>query len=209
MVDLARAVPEALEAHGAIRDVRLVGSRASGHAHALSDWDFAVDTDDFAAVAADLHRLVAPLLPLSEQWDPYSDRACYMLLLRGPVKIDLIFPREKRRWSPAWEPRADTLVAIDRHFWDWALWLEQKRRHGRTAQLEKSLADMFELLLRPMGVVDPPRSTEEAAECYVEARSALETRFDIRVPRELEEEVRPVLPGQDGPSRGPGAPLNS
>jgi predicted nucleotidyltransferase len=195
-MDVARAVPTALEKHAAVRGVRLVGSRASGRAHEVSDWDFLVHTDDFEAVAADLPRLVASLEPLSELWDPYSDRACYMLMLRGPTKIDLIFPREKRKWSGPWEPRRDTLADIDRHFWDWILWLEQKRRRGRTAQLEKSLGDMYRLLLRPLGVVDEPASVADAVPAYVDARDALERRFGVELSRELEREVRPVVASQ-------------
>jgi hypothetical protein len=193
LIDPAVDVPAALEKHPAIRETRLGGSRAAGRAHELSDWDFLVLTGDFPAVAGDLHELVSPLGPLSELWDPYSERACYMLMLRGPTKIDLIFPREKRDWSPAWEPRADTLDAIDAHFWDWILWLEQKRRGGRTTQLGKSLGDMFELLLRPLGVTDRPPSVAEAVAAYLQARDELEARYGVRVPRVLEDEVRPVI----------------
>jgi len=192
-VDVTLAVSEALATHAAVRAVRLVGSRAAGEEHELSDWDFAVATDDFAAVAADLGGLVAPLGPISELWDPYSDYACYMLMLPGPVKVDLIFPAERRVWSPAWEATPATLAAIDHHFWDWALWLEQKRRQGRTSQLEKSMGDLYELLLRPLGARTRPRSIAEALSSYLQAREALETRFGVRVPRDLEREVRPVL----------------
>jgi hypothetical protein len=185
----------ALVKHPAVRGVRLVGSRASGRAHDFSDWDFLVDTDDFRAVEGDLHELVAPLRPLSEQWDPYSYRACYMLMLRGPTKIDLIFPGEKREWSPAWDPSPETLEAIDRHFWDWIVWLEQKRRGGRTGQLAKSLGDMFELMLRPMGVDERPGSVPDAVDSYLEARGELERKFGVRVPRTVEREVRPALTG--------------
>jgi hypothetical protein len=187
-------VPAALESHPSVRQVRLVGSRGAGRAHELSDWDFLVLTDDFRAVARDLPALVSPLEPLSQLWDPYSHRQCYMLMLRGPVKIDLIFPTEKREWSPAWEPRADTLEDIDRHFWDWILWLEQKRRGGRRAQLEKSLGDMYELMLSPLGVRERPESVAAAVGAYLDARTAAEERFGVRVPRVLEREVLRVLP---------------
>ena len=196
LVDIAREVSAALRAHPSVRDVRLVGSRGLGRPHELSDWDFAVLTEDFEAVAADLHRLVAPLQPLSEQWDPYSKIECYMLLLEGPTKIDLMFPERPRAWSPAWEPSPETLEAIDRHFWDWILWLEQKRRGGKHAQLAKSLRDMHELLLRPMGAERELTSLVEAAEAYLAARETLERAYSVRVPRTLEREVRPVLEGE-------------
>jgi predicted nucleotidyltransferase len=193
LIDPARAVPDALEAHLLVRGVRLVGSRGRGRFHALSDWDFLVSTGDFPEVARDLPRLVAPLEPLSELWDPYSDRACYMLMLRGPIKIDLIFPSEKRKWSGAWAPSADTLADIERHFWDWILWLEQKRRGGRTRQLEKSLGDMYRLLLRPMGVTEEPPTVSDAVGAYLAARNELEARFGLEIDRVLEREVRPVV----------------
>lgn len=192
-MDPALDVPAALERHPAVRAVRLVGSRGAGRAHAFSDWDFLVLTDDFPSVERDLHELVAPLRPLSEQWDPYSHHACYMLMLRGPRKIDLIFPSEKRRWAPAWDPRPDTLEAIERHFWDWIVWLEQKRRGGKDARFEKSFADMFELLLRPMGVAEQPASVRAAVEAYIAARDVLEQRFGMHLSRDLEREVRPAL----------------
>ncbi len=170
-----------------------MGSRANGRAHDLSDWDFAVDTADFESVAGDLHRLVAPLRPLAEQWDPYSSHACYMLMFRGPTKVDLLFPEEHRTWSPPWNPSAETLEAIDRHFWDWILWLEQKRRGGREDVLANSLGDMHELLLRPMGVAEEPRSASDALAAYVVARDELEREFGFSVPRHLEREVRPAV----------------
>jgi len=41
VTDVATAIP-ALVTHPSIRSVRLIGSRAEGRAHELSDWDFAV-----------------------------------------------------------------------------------------------------------------------------------------------------------------------
>ena len=193
-MDVAREVPAALMSHPSIRAVRITGSRAEGRKHDLSDWDFAVVTDDFEVVARDLHRLVAPLRPLAEQWDRYSSHACYMLMLRGPTKIDLLFPDQHRDWSPPWGPSPETLSAVDVHFWDWILWLEQKRRSGRQDVLAKSLGDMHELMLRPMGVAARPQSVSEAVDVYLEARSELENRFGISVARTLEQEVRPALP---------------
>jgi predicted nucleotidyltransferase len=206
VIDPAVAVPAALEKHKSVGRVRLVGSRAAGREHDFSDWDFIVDTEDFESLERDLHELVAPLRPLSELWDPYTFRACYMLMLRGPTKIDLIFPSEKRSWSPAWKPSADTLEAIDRHFWDWIVWLEQKRRGGREKVLASSLGDMFELMLSPMGAGVRPRSVPEAVDSYLAARNALEQKLGVSVPRALETEVRPALLGDDGPSEAPERP---
>lgn len=88
------------------------------------------------------------------------------------------------------EPVAETLEAIDRHFWDWAFWLEQKRRGGHDEVLANSLGDIHELLLHPMGVTERPASASDAIDAYLEARGELERRFRVSVPRNLEHEVR-------------------
>jgi hypothetical protein len=118
-----------------------------------------------------------------------------MLMLPGPVKVDLLFLDEPRQWAGPWEPSAETLEAIDRHFWDWILWLEQKRRGGRQAVVEKGLVQMHELLLGPVGVGEPPSSVAAAVDVFLAARDDLEKRFGVVVPRELEREVLPVVAG--------------
>jgi hypothetical protein len=116
-----------------------------------------------------------------------------MLMLPGPAKVDLIFPDRKQAWAPPWEPAAETLAAIDMHFWDWILWLEQKRRSGKAEALAKSLGDMHDLMLEPMGAEAPPTSVDEAVEVYLALRGQLEGRYGISVPRTLESAVRPVV----------------
>jgi Nucleotidyltransferase domain len=190
---LAEVVPALVGAHPSVSSIRLTGSRADGTAHELSDWDFAVETSDFPRLADELPRLVEPLRPLAAQWDRYSDHACYMLMLRGPQKVDLIFPDEKQDWAAAWEPSPDTLVAIDHHFWDWILWLEQKERARNEHAVKKSLGDMYRLMLRPMGAVKPPASIPDALGAYLGRRAALEERFGVSVPRELQDDVQPAV----------------
>ncbi|MGH3134264.1 MAG: hypothetical protein ACRDNY_11090 [Gaiellaceae bacterium] len=193
-MDVALAVPAALGGrHPSVHEVRRIGSRANGGAHELSDWDFSVEAHDFAAVARDLPRLVAPLGAVAQQWDRFASHACYMLVLPGPAKIDLLFLDQKREWSPAWSVSPDTLDEIDVHFWDWILWLEQKRRGGRDDVLQASLHDLQELLLRPIGAREEARSVAEATRAYLDARSRLERGFGFEVPRELERVVLPVL----------------
>jgi hypothetical protein len=191
--EIARAVPSALERHPAVRDVVLIGSRAEGRAHDISDWDFAVDSDDFESVARELPRLVACLDPIAEQWDPYATHACYMLMLPGPTKVDLLFLDEKREWSPPWVASRETLEAMDRHFWDWILWLEQKRTRGDADVLARGLEHMYACLLRPLGVAAEPGSVAEAIDLFVEARGRLESAYGISVPRSLEHEVLPAV----------------
>jgi hypothetical protein len=199
-MDVGKAVPAAVRVHSSVREVRLVGSRAEGRTHELSDWDFAVETDDFSTLANDLPRLVAPLHPLTEQWDPYASHACYMLMFPGPTKVDLLFLDEHREYSPAWRPSAENLAAIDRHFWDWILWLEQKRTGGESATLESRLEDMFQLMLEPMGVSLKPTSVCDAIEAYVSARVELERTFGVTVPREVEQEVSPAVMRRQRPA---------
>ena len=173
--------------------VELVGSRAEGRAHSLSDWDLHVRTDDFPRLAEDLPGLLELAGPLGQFWDPYSDHDAYMVILPGPAKLDICFFERAREWSQPWEVGADTLEAIDIHFWDWILWTEQKRRGGNAEKVRTSLANMFERMLRPMGVADPPETVGEALDAYLHARDRLEREFGISVPRTLEREVRPAI----------------
>jgi hypothetical protein len=184
-VNIENLIPDILQRHAAITTVRLTGSRAQGDALPLSDWDFEVETNDFAAVERDLPDLVASLAPLGQFWDPYSERANYVLLLRGPVKVDLIFP--ERPWQPAgpWQVTADNLPAIDQHFWDWTLWLAAKKQRGEDDLVSAELAKIHALLLAPLGVEQSPTAIQDAIAAYLEAREQREGEFGMRLPREL------------------------
>ena len=105
--------------HPEVRRVEFAGSRSRGTHEELSDWDFAVQTSDFAAVARDLPTLVAPLDPLAEQWEPLGHFPAYQVLLRGPTKVEYLFLEHSQDAMPPVTPSKDTLVAIDTHFWDW------------------------------------------------------------------------------------------
>jgi len=191
--DLVASVRAALLPHPHIRDVELVGSRATGSATPLSDWDFAVTTDRFDAVARELPSLVAGLEPLAQQWDRISDYPCYMLMLSGPVKVDLIFPEEPYESLPPWTVTVETLDGIDRHFWDWILWLASKREKSQDDLVRRELLKMSEHLLRPLGVDRVPGSIEDALDSYRFARDQREREFGLEVSRRLEGEVLPAL----------------
>jgi len=191
--DLAASVRAALLPHWHIRAVELVGSRATGSSTPLSDWDFAVTTDRFDAVARELPSLVAGLEPLAQQWDRISDYPCYMLMLSGPVKVDLIFPEEPYESLPPWTVTVETLDGIDRHFWDWILWLASKREKGQDDLVRRELLKMSEHLLRPLGVDRVPGSIEDALDSYRFARDQREREFGLEVSRRLEGEVLPAL----------------
>ncbi|MFF5260255.1 nucleotidyltransferase domain-containing protein [Actinomadura viridis] len=190
---IVEAIAEAVRAHPAVERVEPIGSRARGTATELSDWDFHVAIEDFAEVSADLPALVAPYRPLAAQWDPLGDRASYLLIFAGPVKVDLIFGDVPRSRNPPWRVGPDTLAAMDSHFWDWSLWLVSKRRHGMNDRVRGELLKMSHHLLRPLGIETLPLSLEEAADHYLRARARLEARYRTRISRSLEEEVLPLV----------------
>lgn len=174
-------------------EIALVGSRAEGRAIARSDWDFRVDTSDFSRIAEALPRLLSPLEPLTEQWDRLSSYQCWMLMLRGPVKVDLIFSDVPHTFEPPWPVSAATLEGIDAHFWDWVLWLSSKDARGKHEVVDRELEKLFEHLLAPLGVRSQPASIGEAVAAYRAGRARAEDALGVEVPRELENEVAPVL----------------
>jgi len=200
--DIAAAVRTALLGHPHVMAVELVGSRARGTPTPLSDWDFAVEVNDFAGFTADLPALVAELEPLSQQWDRLGpdDYCCYMLMLAGPVKIDLIFLGVPHRPEPPWEVAPETLHRIDQHFWDWVLWMTAKEQGGKDELVRQELRKMSEHLLKPMGVDPVPGSIQAATVEYLSARERLESSLGVHVPRRVELAVLPVLrAAQRGP----------
>jgi len=177
-----------LAGHPAVTGVELAGSRSRGTHEELSDWDFAVETSDFDAVARDLPTLVAPLDPLGEQWEPIGHFPVYQVLLRGPTKVEYLFLEHSQEPMPPVEPGRDTLVAINTHFWDW--WLATKAAVGRDDLVADHLPQLDAHLLQPMGVTTMPTSIDAAIELFVARRDALERKYGVSVPRGLEEEVR-------------------
>ena len=175
--------------------VTLVGSRAEGTATEYSDWDFAVEVDDFRVVDEALPSLLAPLEPLAQQWDPLSEHWCCMLMLAGPTKVDLLFLAEPHQLEPSWVVTAETLEPIDRHFWDWVLWLRSKEASGKSELVSAELDKMWRHLLGPLGIEKPPATLDTALRSYLEARHAAEAELGVEVPRRLEREVQKAWPG--------------
>jgi hypothetical protein len=190
---LSRRLIDLVGPHPAVARITFAGSRAEGRAIDQSDWDFLVEADDFAAVAAALPRLLAPLQPLAQQWDRLSNSQCWMLTLAGPTKVDLIFPGVPHTPEPAWEPAPDNLEAIDAHFWDWMLWLRAKQARGEHELVASELEKAFEHLLAPLGAEGPPRSISAAVAGYRAGRAGAEERFRVAVDRRLEAAVAPAL----------------
>lgn len=186
--EVAPAVEAAVQRCPGVRAVDFVGSRARGTPTALSDWDFEVGTSDFAAVFDGLPDAVVGLAPLVKQWDRLSDTHCYMVLMRGPRKIDLIFG-EPHRHEPPWLVTAETLRPVDDHFWDWMLWLASKRLAGKDKLVRAHLDELAEHILGPLGVVEAPSSLDDATYLYLGARSRLEAEFGFTISTEVQEEV--------------------
>jgi hypothetical protein len=191
-VNLPADVLSVLTADARIQRVELTGSRARGAATPLSDWDFAVTAAEFDEVRDVLPSLVGPLRPVVKQWDRLSPIWCYMLILAGPAKIDLLFARP-HPVQPPWQVTASTLPRLDDHFWDWALWLGSKRLGGRHDLVAAELRTMHTHLLGPLGVPAVPGSLGSAITGYRAARDAWEERLGCRVPRDAETTVLPTL----------------
>jgi len=178
-VDLGEAVVAAVSPHAAVRQIELIGSRAEGRETEWSDWDFGVRTSDFAALSEALPGLLAPLEPLAQLWDPLSTEQCWMLILRGPVKVDLIFPEEPHAKEEPWRVGTDTLAAIDDHFWDWMLWLKGKEAGDKTELVTTELEKLF--------------GHADAVAAYRAGRDHAERRLGSAVSRRLELAVAAAL----------------
>ena len=187
-------VLRALGADPGIDRVEPTGSRASGRARPQSDWDFQIATEAFPEVRERMPALVIPLQPVVAQWDRLSRTWCFMLLLAGPVKVDLIFDQPHVALPP-WRVTAATLPGIDDHFWDWMLWLSGKRAAGRRELVAAELGRLHEYLLGPLGVTAPPATLEQAITDYRAARASWQGRLGCRVSRAAERAVMPVFGG--------------
>jgi hypothetical protein len=191
-VTLPDDVIAVLSADARIAAVALTGSRARGQATPLSDWDFAVTTAEFDDVRGALPETVRPLHPVVAQWDRLSRTWCYMLILAGPAKVDLLFGRPHQPAGP-WPVNASTLAGVDDHFWDWALWLRSKLARSDDI-VAGELRKLHEHVLDPMGVTCAPGSLGEAVAAYRAAREKCERRLGSYVSRNAENTVIPVLP---------------
>jgi hypothetical protein len=189
-VILPADVIAALASDARISRVELAGSRARGQAAPLSDWDFAVTAPRFEDVREALPGTVRPLRPVVAQWDRLSPTWCYMLILAGPVKVDLLFGHPHQPAAP-WQVNAPTLAGIDDHFWDWALWLRSKLAR-RDDLVAAELRKLHQHLLGPMGATRAPASLGDAVAAYRSARGEWERRLGTHVSRNAENTVIPV-----------------
>ena len=190
MERLVSLAGEVVAEHPAVTRVELTGSRARGTHEELSDWDFAVETSNFAAVARDLPTLIAPLHPLAEQWEPLGRFPVYQVMLCGPTKIEYLFLEYAQGPAPPVNPSKDTLSAINTHFWDWIWWLATKEAAGRHDLVIEHLPQLFRHLLQPMGVDKGPEDLQGATQAFLARRNALELQCGTSVSRTLENEIR-------------------
>ena len=116
-----------------------------------------------------------------------------MLIVRGPAKVDLIFPDVPHDHEPPWVVDSSTLSGIDEHFWDWVLWLTSKVDAGKESLVEAELITMHEHLLAPLGIPAPSVSLRDAVERYIAARDSWARRFGVVVDRRVEQEVLPIV----------------
>jgi hypothetical protein len=190
MSDWVDAATSVLAGYPAVKSVEFAGSRSRGTHEELSDWDFAVETSDFEALARDLPALVEPLHPLSQQWEPMGHFPVYQVLLRGPVKIEYLFLDRSQDPVPPRQPSAETLHAINTHFWDWIWWITTKASIGRSDLVAEHMTQLSDQILRPMGIDAVPESIDSAVELFVARRDQLEAELGVTVDRALENEVR-------------------
>jgi predicted nucleotidyltransferase len=191
-VQLIESITELLLKHPSVRTVKLVGSRSRGPTTALSDLDLEVEVKDFPSFKRDLPNLVDVLEPLGKIWDPLGDHWNYMLMLSGPLKVDIIIDVPQAE-SPPWQVSSETLPTIDHHFWDWTLWLGSKQLHSQTGLVDSELEKMYEHLLQPLGVSFRPTDLAEAVESYTTARDQAEQRLGIAVDRTMDSQVTKAL----------------
>ena len=95
---------QTLELSDAVSGISLGGSRAKDYATRLSDWDLYLNGEP-ARLMAELPGLVAPLRPLAAFWEPLSEDAGYMMVMDGPVKVDLFPVGGRRSLQPPWAAR--------------------------------------------------------------------------------------------------------
>ena len=193
MENLAELAISAVARHPAVQSVKLAGSRSRGTHERESDWDFAVETSDFGSVARDLPSLVEPLKPLAAQWEPLGHFPVYMLVLRGPTKVEYLFLNHRQEASPPVKPSPEALPAIDAHFWDWIWWLATKGSIGRNDLVQQHLPTLYRHLLEPMGSGTKPDSIEAAIRDFLVCRAEVERHYGFEVSRALEGEVRPGI----------------
>jgi hypothetical protein len=190
--DVVTAIREALEGSTVVSSVTLGGSRGREAATALSDWDLYVEGEP-EGMMEEIPALVGSFDPLAAFWEPLSEQAGYMAVMDGPTKVDVFPIGATRSIQPPWVLSADTLPAIDGHFWDWTLWLGGKALRGERQLVADELLKMHGFLLAPLGVPAAPGSLDEAVALYRRARAQAVNALGVAVNPELGQQVSEAL----------------
>jgi predicted nucleotidyltransferase len=186
--NITQRVTGLLMRHPAVNQVVLTGSRMRGDATRWSDWDFLVETNDFEAVSIVLPSLTESLEPLTHLWDPLSRHSIYMMILKGPTKVDICFNHLQQQ-QPPWVINSDTITQVNSHFWDWILWIASKEASGKKDMSAKELEKMYHYLLVPLGCKVSPSSVEEAVRDYLAAFRCQKRLLNAEADQVLETEV--------------------
>ncbi len=189
---MVTAIREALSGSKVVSSLVLGGSRARGTATELSDWDLYLEGEP-EGMMAEIPALVASLGPLAAFWEPLSEQAGYMVVMDGPIKVDVFPIGASRRIQPPWLPSVDTLAPIDAHFWDWTLWLGGKALRGEWQLVADELAKMHRFLLGPLSVASAPASLDEAVASYHRARAQAVEALGVVVHPELGRQISEAL----------------
>jgi hypothetical protein len=190
--EIVRMVWQTLGSNDAVGALTLGGSRAKGTATALSDWDLYLEGEP-AKLMAEIPGLMAPLRPLAAFWEPLSQDAGYMMVMDGPVKIDLFPIGCRRSLQPPWEPGRATLSGMDGHYWDWMLWLGSKALRHQDELVSDELVKMQWFLLGPLGVKRTPADLQDAVALYLNARALASERLKTSVSKGLGRQVLAAL----------------
>jgi Nucleotidyltransferase domain len=186
------AIREALERSKVVSSVVLGGSRARGAATELSDWDLYAEGES-ERMMEEIPALVGSFGPLAAFWDPLSEQAGYMVVMNGPIKVDVFPIGASRKIQPPWLLGTDTLAPIDAHFWDWTLWLGGKALRGERQLVADELVKMHGYLLASLGVASVPASLDEAVALYRPARAQAVDALGVAVSPELGRQVSEAL----------------
>jgi hypothetical protein len=187
--DLVAHASRLVAGHPAVTSVVFAGSRSRGTHEELSDWDLAVETRHFTAVARDMPRLVAPMEPLGQQWEPLGHFPVYQVMLGGPTKLEYLFLDEEQEPKPPRQPNPESLNAINTHLWDWTWWLVAKDSAGHHDLVAEHMRQLHAHVLRPLGIAAQPAGIDAAIAAFVARRDELEREYGVSVPRALENEV--------------------
>jgi len=69
-----------------------------------------------------------------------------MVVMDGPIKVDVFPVGASRRVQPPWLVSADSLASIGDHLGDWTLWLGGKLLRGERQLVTEELAKMHRFL---------------------------------------------------------------